>query len=191
MRIRIRSYLHMLAISKLAAYADIARCIEAGSFHMSETIGSRPESRCHCTALRKASRRISQLYDAALAESGLKTTQRAILAQIERSEPTTVGALAEALVMDAGGLAHTLKPLGRDGLIKISADPQDRRTRRIRLTPAGRAKLEETDVLWEAAQRSFEKGFGAARAKALREAMQLLVSDRFVQDFEAVLGARG
>ena len=37
-------------------------------------------SRCNCTALRKASRRISQLYDTALAPSGLKTTQRAILA---------------------------------------------------------------------------------------------------------------
>ncbi len=33
---------------------------------------------CNCTALRKASRRISQLYDTALAPSGLKTTQRAI-----------------------------------------------------------------------------------------------------------------
>jgi hypothetical protein len=35
-----------------------------------------------------------------LAPSGLKTTQRAILAEIGRSEPTTVGALADALVMD-------------------------------------------------------------------------------------------
>lgn len=69
------------------------------------------ESRCNCTALHKASRRISQLYDTALAESGLKTTQRAILAQIGRSEPASVGSLAEALVTDAGALAHTLKPL--------------------------------------------------------------------------------
>src|ERR1700716_1246380 len=78
---------------------------------------------CNCTALRKASRRISQLYDAALAPSGLKTTQRAILAQIRRSEATTVGNLAEALVMDAGALAHTLKPLERDGLISIGFCP--------------------------------------------------------------------
>ena len=66
-------------------------------------------SRCNCTALRKASRRISQLYDMALAPGGLKTTQRAILAQIGRSEPTTIGKLAEALVMDSGALAHTLE----------------------------------------------------------------------------------
>ena len=92
---------------------------------------ARPESggRCHCTELRKASRRISQLYDTALAPSGLKTTQRAILAEIGRSEPTTVGSLADALVMDSGGLAHTLKPLTREKLVTIAVDPQDRRNR--------------------------------------------------------------
>src|SRR5260221_3324998 len=90
-------------------------------------------SRCNCTALRKASRRISQLYDTALAPGGLKTTQRAILAQISRSEPTTVGALAEALVMDSGALAHTLKPLERDRLVAVEIDPDDRRNRLITL----------------------------------------------------------
>jgi DNA-binding HxlR family transcriptional regulator len=80
-------------------------------------------SGCSCTALRKASRRISQLYDTAFAPSGLKTTQHAILAQIGRSEPTMVGELAEALVMDSGAFAHTLKPLERDGLIAVAVDP--------------------------------------------------------------------
>jgi DNA-binding MarR family transcriptional regulator len=156
---------------------------------MSENARSGMESQCHCTVLRKASRRISQLYDAALAPSGLKITQRAILAQIERSQPTKVGALAEALVMDAGGLAHTLKPLVRDRLVETGADPQDRRNRLIRLTAKGRAKLRESDALWEAAQRSFAKGFGGVQAKALREAMQLLVSDQFAEAFEASLAA--
>jgi DNA-binding MarR family transcriptional regulator len=145
------------------------------------------ESRCHCTVLRKASRRISQLYDVALEPSGLKTTQRAILAQIGRSEPATVGALAEALVMDAGGLAHTLKPLVRDGLVAIDIDPQDRRSRLVRLTPAGKSKLRQSDTLWKEAQRSFEKGFGGARSVALREAMKLLFSDRFAENFETAL----
>jgi DNA-binding MarR family transcriptional regulator len=148
------------------------------------------ESHCHCTALRKASRRISQLYDVALAPSGLKTTQRAILAQIERSRSTTVGGLAEALVMDAGGLAHTLKPLIRDGLIATDVDPQDRRNRLIRLTTVGRRKLKESDALWEAAQKGFEKSFGGVRSETLREAMRLLVSDRFTETFELALASR-
>lgn len=142
-------------------------------------------SRCHCTTLRKASRRISQLYDAALAPSGLKTTQRAILAQIGRSEPTTVGNLAKTLVMDAGALAHTLKPLERDRLVAIDIDPDDRRNRLAKLTPAGRARLAQSDKLWENAQRGFEAAFGRAKSEALREVVQFLVSGEFVHQFTA------
>ena len=144
-------------------------------------------SRCNCTALRKASRRISQLYDTALAPSGLKATQRAILAQDSRSGPTTVGALAEALVMDAGALAHTLKPLERDRFVTIEIDPDDRRNRLITLTANGRAKLAETDDLWAKAQRGFEIGFGRAESAALRDALRFLVSDNFVSRFESSL----
>jgi DNA-binding MarR family transcriptional regulator len=146
--------------------------------------------RCNCTALRKASRRISQLYDTALAPSGLKTTQRAILAQISRSQPTTVGALAEALVMDSGALAHTLKPLERDRLVDVTVDPDDRRNRLITLTRAGRAKLAETDALWANAQRGFEIAYGGVESEALRDALQFLVSDRFITAFESSLTSR-
>ena len=146
-------------------------------------------SRCNCTTLRKASRRISQLYDTALASSGLKTTQRAILAQISRSDPTTVGALAEALVMDPGALAHTLKPLERDRLVAIEIDPDDRRNRLITLTAKGRAKLAETDALWAKAQRGFEIAFGSAESEALRETLRFLVSDNFISTFESSLSS--
>jgi DNA-binding MarR family transcriptional regulator len=144
-------------------------------------------SRCSCTALRKASRRISQLYDAALAPSGLKTTQRAILAQVRRSEPTTVGSLAEALVMDAGALAHTLKPLERDGLVSVEVDREDRRNRVVRLTPAGRTRLTESDLLWESAQRAFEATFGRVKSEALRETMRFLVSGEFITAFQKAI----
>ena len=145
------------------------------------------ESRCSCTALRKATRRISQLYDAAFAPSGLKTTQRAILAQIGRSQPTSVGALAEALVMDPGALGHTLKPLERDGFVAITIDPGDRRSRRITLTRQGQTTLAETDSLWADAQAGFEAAFGKARSDALREATMFLVSDAFTARFEQSL----
>ncbi|MDB5655156.1 MAG: MarR family transcriptional regulator [Tardiphaga sp.] len=143
------------------------------------------DSRCHCTTLRKASRRISQLYDTALAPSGLKTTQRAILAEIGRSEPTPVGRLAEALVMDSGALAHTLKPLQRDGLLAIGIDPDDRRTRLITLTPQGRRRLGQSDRHWAQAQRRFAAAFGAVESETLREALRFLSSAEFVDAFEA------
>ncbi|MET0290912.1 MAG: MarR family winged helix-turn-helix transcriptional regulator [Steroidobacteraceae bacterium] len=145
------------------------------------------ESPCHCTALRKATRRVSQLYDIALGPSGLKTTQYAILAHVGRSEPTAVSVLANALVMDAGALAHTLKPLVRDGLVVIAADPADRRSRLVRLSRAGRSKLEDCRKLWRTAERGFDAGLGATRAKSLRDAARLLISDEFASAFRAEL----
>lgn len=144
---------------------------------------------CHCTALRKASRRISQLYDQALAPGGLKTTQRAILAQLRRSGPLPVGALAAALVKESNGFAHTLKPLERDGLIALQPDPADRRSRLVKLTAAGRKKLEATDALWERAQASFEAALGVPESEALRSALRVLASDRFTEAFERAMEA--
>jgi len=110
---------------------------------------------------------------------------------IGRSEPTTVGALADALVMDAGGLAHTLKPLTREKLVTIAVDPQDRRNRLISLTPLGRSRLRKSDALWEAAQRSFEAAFGATESEDLRAVMQFLAANDFTETFETALASTG
>ena len=142
------------------------------------------KSLCNCTALRKATRRVSQLYDSALEPCGLRTTQRSILMQIARSQnPPSLGELAEALVMDRGALTHTLKPLERDRLIEIRVDPEDRRNRLVALTAAGRKKIEQSTVLWKRAQQGFETAFGVAKSAALREALEFVVSEDFVAAF--------
>jgi DNA-binding MarR family transcriptional regulator len=92
--------------------------------------------------------------------------------------------LAEALVMDAGALAHTLRPLERDGFVLIDVNPNDRRHRLISLTSVGRAKLTETDALWSRAQAAFDAAFGRAESAALREALNLLLSEEFAAGFE-------
>jgi DNA-binding MarR family transcriptional regulator len=143
---------------------------------------------CSCTVLRKASRRVSQLYDAALAPCGLRTTQRAILNHIHRAGTPQIGELAEALVMDRGALTHNLKPLERDGLVAVTVDPKDRRNRLIALTAAGQAKLAESEVLWSAAQRGFEVAFGAAETKSLKEALGFIVSAGFDDAFQKAAG---
>jgi DNA-binding MarR family transcriptional regulator len=147
-------------------------------------IGSRKQkSPCNCTALRKATRRVSQLYDSALEPCGLRTTQRAILNHIARTGTPPVGELAEALVMDRGALTHNLKPLERDGLVEIRIDPDDRRNRLVALTAAGRAKLAESEPLWKRAQDGFEAAFGVAKSAALRKALEYVVSEDFVAAF--------
>ena len=68
--------------------------------------------RCNCAAMRKASRRLSQLYDAALAPSKLKSTQFAIFYEIElrADEPPTISDLATALVMDQSTIGQIYDP---------------------------------------------------------------------------------
>jgi DNA-binding MarR family transcriptional regulator len=142
------------------------------------------KSLCNCTALRKATRRVSQLFDSALEPCGLRITQRSILMQIARSgSPPPLGELAEALVMDRGALTHTLKPLVRDRLVEIRIDPEDRRNRLVALTAAGRKKIEESTALWKRAQQGFETAFGVAKSAALREALEFIVSEDFVVAF--------
>lgn len=140
--------------------------------------------RCYATAIRKACRRVSQIYDDALEPCGLKTTQRAILAVVERSGSLSVRDLANALVMDAGGLAHTLKPLVRDGYISIDVDPSDRRSRLISLESAGIAILRKTDAPFEQAQARFENAFGKEEAERLRDAVLFITSDAFLHGLE-------
>jgi DNA-binding MarR family transcriptional regulator len=139
---------------------------------------------CNCTALRKASRRVSQLYDEALASCGLRVTQLAILNQILRMGTPAMGELARALVMDRGALAHNVKPLERDGLVEMVTDPADRRNRLIALTRAGRRKLLESERSWARAQKRFEASFGAKESAALRRVLALIASDGFLETFQ-------
>jgi DNA-binding MarR family transcriptional regulator len=132
--------------------------------------------RCNVTAFRKATRHISQLYDTMLAASGLRATQRAILVNIARDAAPTMSALAAALVLDRTALNHNLKPLERDGLITVAADPDDRRTKRVRLTRRGEAKLAESEAHWKRAQDIFETAFGSKEAAELRKTLALVAS---------------
>jgi DNA-binding MarR family transcriptional regulator len=141
---------------------------------------------CNGTALRMATRRISQLYDVILAPCGLRSTQLSILTAIARSARPTISEIANAMVIDRSALAHNLKPLKRSGLVRIVADDGDKRTRLIVLTADGRAKLSEALPLWEEAQRSFRAAFGTKNAEAMRASLNILTSANFAQAFQGV-----
>src|ERR1043165_8108146 len=108
-------------------------------------IGSMPrmdedELPCCATAMRKATRRLTQLYDDALERCGLRSTQFAILAEIDfkPGSPPTMAELARLLVLDRSALGHNLQPLQRDGLVVLKESAAARRRRYVALTPQGR-----------------------------------------------------
>ena len=51
---------------------------------MPRSVEAAEESPCSATAMRKATRRMTQLYDDALAPAGLRSTQYAILEELDR-----------------------------------------------------------------------------------------------------------
>lgn len=134
------------------------------------------ESVCNCLALRQAARQITQLYDDALAATGLRVTQYSVLAMLARLGPSSQQALADALVMDRSTLGHNLRPLERERLVKLAVDPEDRRTRRLELTARGKTKLAAARGCWRSAQERFESRYGAANAKQLRAMLRAVVA---------------
>ena len=139
---------------------------------------SLPASRCHCGALRGASRRVTQLYDQALAPVGLRITQYPVLAWLAGSGPMTMSVLAACMVMDRATLGHNLRPLEASGLVRI-ATGLDRRSRVVTLTDAGRERFTQARPHWRAAQRAFEAAFGEADSAALRTALTRLAGIDF------------
>jgi DNA-binding MarR family transcriptional regulator len=140
---------------------------------------------CNNAVLRQATRRIGQLYDEAVSPSGLKATQSSLLARIHHLDGPTMRELADAIIMDLSALSHTLKPLARDGLIRLAPDANDRRVKRVLLTTAGHRKLEETMRLWRTAQEGFEAAFGRKKAAELRKILSFVASDEFAALFIA------
>lgn len=136
-------------------------------------------SGCNALAMRKASRRLTQFYDDALAPSGLRSTQLAILAELDHraKRPPTLAELARALVMDRSSLGHNLRPLERDGLVALQEDAEDRRRRHIVLTGEGKARLRGAKRLWSVAQERFDATFGQAEAARLRATLLAIAND--------------
>jgi len=106
--------------------------------------------RCLCLHLQRAARAVARRFDDVFRPLGLSNGQFSLLMSLNRPEPPKMGDVAEVLAMDRTTLTANLKPLERRGLLTVSPDPDDRRSRRIALTEAGRDLLIEALPIWRA-----------------------------------------
>lgn len=77
----------------------------------------------------------------AIEEHGLTTQQWAVLGALSRPQAAggmKLGDLARYLMVSRQNLAGVVGRLERDGRVESAGDPQDGRSRLVRLTPAGR-----------------------------------------------------
>ncbi len=123
---------------------------------------------CTCLRVRKAARRITQIYDQVLAPSGLGVAQFGLLAHLRWREGLSIGELADLMDLDRTTLTRNLKPLEEQGLVAVGPGA-DRRSKAVRLTEPGRDALRRAVPLWREAQDRMDSTLGRETVAALHD----------------------
>src|SRR6266852_5341240 len=86
---------------------------------------------CLCLHVQRAARALARRFDEALRPFGLTNGQFSLMMSLNRPEPPSMGSVAALLAMDRTTLTAALKPLERRGLVEVTTDPMDRRSRKM------------------------------------------------------------
>ncbi|HVZ02180.1 MAG TPA: MarR family transcriptional regulator [Dongiaceae bacterium] len=122
---------------------------------------------CLCLHVQRAARALARHFDEVFRPVDLTSGQFSLLMSLNRPAPT-IGETASFLAMDRTTLTAALKPLARRKLVAVRPDKEDRRSRRLELTPAGRAVLAKAYPLWCEAHGEIEAAVSPSGAGPLR-----------------------
>ena len=123
---------------------------------------------CLCLHVQRAARALARRFDEALRPLGLTNGQFSLMMSLNRPEPPSIGSVAALLAMDRTTLTAALKPLERRGLVEVTADREDRRSRRLTLTPDGRALLVRAVPIWQSTHAGLDDLLGGSDPDRLR-----------------------
>ncbi len=129
---------------------------------------------CLCLHLQRAARAVARRFDTALRPLGLTSGQFSLLISLNRPEPASIGSVSALLAMDRTTLTANLKPLQRRGLVKVTTDDVDKRTRRLTLTPAGRDLLIAAVPIWKRTHAEIERQLSELSPDQLRAELRAL-----------------
>ncbi len=115
---------------------------------------------CASFNFRRAARAVTSLYDRAFEPFGIRSTQFSILVGIAKTQPTSISALSDLLVIDRTTLTRSLRLLKRQGFLSIS-DRSTKRQRFLSLTSRGERTLAASLPAWRKAQDRFVQSLGA------------------------------
>jgi DNA-binding MarR family transcriptional regulator len=123
---------------------------------------------CYCATLRQAARAATALYEEALSDSGVRSTQFTILQALKTAPDLQTTEVGQLLGIDQTTATRTLALMRKSKLVGDFAGA-DRRERRWRLTPLGEATYRRLLPKWESAQAMVERRLGRAEAVALKK----------------------
>src|SRR5438477_5630370 len=104
---------------------------------------------CLCLHVQRAARALARRFDEALRPLALTQGQFSLLMSLNRRQPPSISEVSALLAMDRTTVTANVKPLERRGLVKVSVDREDRRNRRLQLTPSGRTLLAAAAPIWQ------------------------------------------
>jgi DNA-binding MarR family transcriptional regulator len=141
---------------------------------------------CTCFRLRRLTRRVTAVYNRALAPTGMRVTQYSLLSNLRHSGPLPLSVLAESLDLDRTTLSRNLRPLCDAGWIAVTGSADDARVRLVAITRQGEAHLQAARAHWRRAQEEVNATIGADELGRLHEML-----DRYVPLFRPAPGGEG
>jgi DNA-binding MarR family transcriptional regulator len=128
---------------------------------------------CGSFNFRRTARAVTRFYDDALQDTGIRSTQFAILVGIAKNQPVSIGALSDVLVMDGTTLSRSLRLLKKDGLVAVSPRSAMRQ-RFLTITPRGERTLGRALPVWRQAHKRFVASLGSDHWLDLRSELERL-----------------
>ena len=127
---------------------------------------------CLCLHVHRAARALARRFDDVLRPLDLTNGQFSLLMSLNRREPASIGSVSALLAMDRTTLTANLKPLVKRRLAEIAIDPNDKRSRLLKLTDAGQTVLASAVPIWEQTHKAAEQPLKKADVAALRTGLR-------------------
>jgi DNA-binding MarR family transcriptional regulator len=121
---------------------------------------------CVCFNLRWVTRAVTQFYDSEMRRHGIRPTQGTILMALNARESWRMAELSDWLGVDRTTLVRNLRPLQRDGLVKVAGGGRGRLVE-LAITTKGRKQMEKLAPAWKSAQSAAVKTLGEKRWSAM------------------------
>jgi DNA-binding MarR family transcriptional regulator len=123
--------------------------------------------------VRMLNRMITAIYDEALADVGLKTSQFNLLVVAVNREETRPAELAKFLEMDESTMSRNVERMCAKGWLRLEAG-DDRRSHRIKVTEKGMGLIRKGYPAWQKAQEEVSRRLGSDSIAALKSVLRKL-----------------
>ena len=149
---------------------------EARCLHIQESMTQETkliERQCVGGSVRKLNRMVTAIYDNALANAGLKTSQFSVLVAVANRGKARPAELIELLQMDESTLSRNVERMCARGWLRLERK-EDRRSHLIEVTDKGNALIRKCLPAWRQAQAEVSQRLGTGTVAELRSALRKL-----------------